>query len=35
MYLEEYGWGVGWIDLAEDRERWLVLVNAVSNFWVS
>jgi len=25
---------MGWIGLAQDRERWRVLVNAVMNFWV-
>ena len=26
------GWGVmGWIDLAQDRDRWWVFVNAVMN----
>jgi hypothetical protein len=28
------GGGMDWIDLAQDRNRWLVLVNAVLNFWV-
>jgi len=29
-------WSVGvWIDLAEDRDRWRVLVNAVMNLRVS
>jgi hypothetical protein len=23
-----------WIDLAQDRDRWLVFVNAVMNLWV-
>jgi len=23
-----------WIDLAQDRERWRALVNAVMNLWV-
>jgi len=26
--------GVDWIDLAQDRDRWKVLVNAVKNFLV-
>jgi hypothetical protein len=28
-------WGdVDWIDLAQDRDRWKALVNAVINLWV-
>jgi len=27
--------GMDWIDLAQDRDRWRVLVNAVMNIWVS
>jgi hypothetical protein len=23
-----------WIDMAQDRDRWLALVNAVMNLWV-
>jgi len=35
MDLQEVGWeGMGWIDLAEDRDRWWVLVNAVMNLWI-
>jgi hypothetical protein len=26
--------GMDWIDLAQDRDRWRVLVNTVMNFWV-
>jgi hypothetical protein len=35
MDLQEVGWeGMDWIDLAEDRDRWWVLVNAVMNLWI-
>jgi hypothetical protein len=35
MDLEEIGWGgVEWIHLAEDRDRWRALVNAVMNLRV-
>jgi hypothetical protein len=34
MDLEEVGWGgTDWIDLAQDRDRWQALVNAVMNLW--
>jgi hypothetical protein len=35
MDLREIGWGgVGWIGLAQDRDRWRALVNAVMNLRV-
>jgi hypothetical protein len=36
MDLVETGWGGGveWIHLAQDRDHWRVLVNAVMNFQV-
>jgi hypothetical protein len=29
MDLREVGWGMGWIDLAQYRDRWWALVNVV------
>jgi hypothetical protein len=35
MDLQEVGWGgMDWIDMAQDRDRWQALVNAVMNLWV-
>jgi hypothetical protein len=35
MDLREVGWGaIGWIDLAQDKDRWCALVNTVMNLQV-
>jgi hypothetical protein len=35
MDLREIGWdGVDWIELAQDRDQWMVLVNTVMNLRV-
>jgi hypothetical protein len=35
MYLKEIGWkDVNWIHLAQDRDKWLALVNMVMNLQV-
>ena len=35
MDLQQVGWGMDWIDLAQDRDRWRVLVYAVMNLRVA
>jgi hypothetical protein len=35
MELQQVGWGgMDWIDMAQDRDRWRALVNAVMNLGV-
>jgi hypothetical protein len=29
--LQEVGWGMDWVDLAQERDRWLAFVSAMTN----
>ena len=34
MDLQDVGWrGMDWIDVAQDRDRWWALLNAIMNLW--
>jgi hypothetical protein len=35
IVLREVGWGMDWIDMALDMDRWWAVVNAVLNLWVA
>ena len=34
MDLQEVGWGMDWIDLAQDKDRWRALASAAMNLRV-
>jgi hypothetical protein len=33
--LQDVGWGMDWIELAQDRDKWRALLNGVMNLQVS
>ena len=35
MDVQEVGWGMKWIDLAQDRDKWRAFINTVMNLRVS
>jgi hypothetical protein len=35
MDLKEVGWGIDWVDVAQDRDRWRALVKVVMNHLIS
>jgi hypothetical protein len=32
--LQEVGWGMNWIDLAQDSNKWRALLRGLINLWV-
>jgi hypothetical protein len=34
MDVQEVGWGMDWIELVQDRDKWRALVNAVMNLGI-
>jgi hypothetical protein len=34
MDVQDVRWGMDWVNLAQDRDRWWDIVNVVVNIWV-